>query len=358
MNRQISHLFVLVLVLFGAADVVYTSRWTVFEAKGLQDESANRRPLLEEQRIPRGYIYADDGTVLARDVREGHGRLLRYVRTYPQNGAVRARGRLLLHHARRRRARARGERQPRRQRHNEFTSLIDEITNTKKVGDDLRTTLDPAGAAHGDRRSGRARRQRRGDRAGHRAGARAGLSVPGYNPNNIPSHWQLNRDRAAAVRPRDAGPLPAGLDDEGASPRRRRSTAGATRPTRSCPASRRRSSVACRSATVHGGQRQLRTTHAHGGAGQVREHGVGRGRREARQRPHVQVHGPVRLQQEPADRAAPTGDQLPAASTASADCSARTTPSTSGAWRSARSGFRSRRSRWRWSPPRLPTAAS
>ncbi len=184
MNRQISHLFVLVLVLFGLL-VVYTSRWTVFEAKSLQHESANRRPLLEEQRIPRGYIYADDGTVLARDVREGHGSTLRYVRTYPQNG--------LFAHAVGYSYITRGDAGLEREendnlagRHNEFTSLIDEITNTKKVGDDLRTTLDPA-----------AQRTAIAGLAG-RAGSvvaiepdtgkvRALVSVPGYNPNNIPN---------------------------------------------------------------------------------------------------------------------------------------------------------------------------
>ena len=67
MNRQIAHLFALVLVLFGLL-VVFTSRWTIFEAKGLQHQTANRRPLLEEQRVPRGYIYADDGTILANFV--------------------------------------------------------------------------------------------------------------------------------------------------------------------------------------------------------------------------------------------------------------------------------------------------
>ena len=84
MNRQIAHLFGLVLVLFGLL-VVFTSRWTIFEAKSLQRQTANRRPLLEEQQVPRGYIYADDGTILARDVRQGKGSTLRYVRTYPQD---------------------------------------------------------------------------------------------------------------------------------------------------------------------------------------------------------------------------------------------------------------------------------
>jgi len=141
LNRQIAHLFGLVLVLFGLL-VVFTSRWTIFEAKGLQHQTANRRPLLEEQRVPRGYIYADDGTILARDVRKGRGSTLRYVRTYPQNG--------LFAHAVGYSFLTQGSAGLERQendalagRHNEFTSIVDELAGNKQEGDDLRTTLDP-----------------------------------------------------------------------------------------------------------------------------------------------------------------------------------------------------------------------
>jgi len=141
LNRQIAHLFALVLVLFGLL-VVFTSRWTIFEAKGLQHQTANRRPLLEEQRVPRGYIYADDGTILARDVRKGRGSTLRYVRTYPQNG--------LFAHAVGYSFLTQGSAGLERQendalagRHNEFTSIVDELAGNKQEGDDLRTTLDP-----------------------------------------------------------------------------------------------------------------------------------------------------------------------------------------------------------------------
>ena len=50
MNRQIGQLFGLTVVLF-ALLIVFTSRWTVFEAQSLEDNSASRRPLIEEQRI-------------------------------------------------------------------------------------------------------------------------------------------------------------------------------------------------------------------------------------------------------------------------------------------------------------------
>ena len=40
MNRQITQLFGVVLVLFTLL-VVFTSRWTVFEAKGLRNQTVN-----------------------------------------------------------------------------------------------------------------------------------------------------------------------------------------------------------------------------------------------------------------------------------------------------------------------------
>ena len=55
MNRQIVQLFGLSLALF-ATLVAFTSRWAVFEKEELESKSSNRRPLIEEQRIPRGVI--------------------------------------------------------------------------------------------------------------------------------------------------------------------------------------------------------------------------------------------------------------------------------------------------------------
>ena len=60
MNRQIIKLFVFIVVLFGVL-VGFTSYWSVFDAKALKEKETNRRPLLEQQQIPRGRILADDG---------------------------------------------------------------------------------------------------------------------------------------------------------------------------------------------------------------------------------------------------------------------------------------------------------
>jgi penicillin-binding protein A len=183
LNRQIAHLFGLVLVLF-ALLVVFTSRWTIFEAKSLQHQTANRRPLLEEQRIPRGYIYADDGTILARDVRLGRGSTLRYVRTYPTNDLfAHAVGYSFITNGSA--GLEREENDNLAGRHNEFTSIVDELTGKKQEGDDLHTTLDPA-----------AQRAALAGLAG-RAGSVVALdpttgkvrvlaNTPSYNPNDIP----------------------------------------------------------------------------------------------------------------------------------------------------------------------------
>ncbi len=80
MNRPIARLFILVLLMFGAL-VAYTSRWTVFDASALQNNKLNARTLLESESVPRGVIYADDGTtVLAVSRRTSSGN---YVRHYP-----------------------------------------------------------------------------------------------------------------------------------------------------------------------------------------------------------------------------------------------------------------------------------
>jgi len=82
-NRQIVKLFGFIVVLF-AILVGFTSYWSVFDAKALKEEEANKRPLLEQQQIRRGRILAADGTVLAKSVAKGKGDSLRFVRRYPE----------------------------------------------------------------------------------------------------------------------------------------------------------------------------------------------------------------------------------------------------------------------------------
>jgi peptidoglycan glycosyltransferase len=82
-NRQIVKLFAFIVVLFGVL-VGFTSYWSVFDAEALKEKNANKRPLLEQQQIPRGRILAADGTVIAKSVSKGKGDSKRYVRRYPE----------------------------------------------------------------------------------------------------------------------------------------------------------------------------------------------------------------------------------------------------------------------------------
>jgi peptidoglycan glycosyltransferase len=67
MNGAIVKLFGLVVLLF-ALLIAWTSRWTVFEATALDNNTLNKRTLVDDLRIRRGRILADDGTVLASSV--------------------------------------------------------------------------------------------------------------------------------------------------------------------------------------------------------------------------------------------------------------------------------------------------
>jgi penicillin-binding protein A len=78
-NGPIVKLFGLFVVLFFVL-VAFSSRWAVFGATRLRDNPHNSRVVLEEQRIKRGIIRADDGTALARN-RPLSGK--RYARRYP-----------------------------------------------------------------------------------------------------------------------------------------------------------------------------------------------------------------------------------------------------------------------------------
>ncbi|HEY7630202.1 MAG TPA: penicillin-binding protein 2 [Thermoleophilaceae bacterium] len=197
MNRQITQLFAVVLVLFTLL-IVFTSRWTVFEAKSLQNQTANRRPLLEQLQIPRGFILAADGTRLAVNKRTGHGPTLRYSRIYPTNDLFsHTVGYSFISHG------SAGLEKKYNDdlsgNANEFSSIIDELSGQKKEGNDLHTTLDPAAQ--------RLSLQLLAGRPGSvvaldpRSGAvRVMASVPDYNPNDIPTDFkQLNTDKAAPL---------------------------------------------------------------------------------------------------------------------------------------------------------------
>jgi penicillin-binding protein A len=82
MNGAIAKLFVVVVVLF-ALLIGFTSRWTVFEASSLTTNPLNRRTLVDDLRIKRGRILADDSSILAKSVPAPAGT---WTRRYPTGG--------------------------------------------------------------------------------------------------------------------------------------------------------------------------------------------------------------------------------------------------------------------------------
>jgi penicillin-binding protein A len=195
-NAPISRLFVVVVLLF-ALLVVFTSRWAVFDADALRANTKNARDLLEDQRIHRGLIRADDGTVLARSVKRSDDT---FVRTYPLPK--------LFPHAvgydfidRGRAGLERNYDDDLAARKNELGGLIDRLGGSQREGDDLLTSLDPAAQ--------RVAEQQLGNRKGAvvaldpRTGAiKVMASVPGYDPNEIKrlsGFKSLNRDPDAPL---------------------------------------------------------------------------------------------------------------------------------------------------------------
>ena len=180
MNAPITRLFVVIVALF-AVLVLFTSNWTVWGAKDLQDNPKNRRALLEEQRVHRGLIRAGDGTVLARSIKRSDGT---YTRRYPQHGlfahavgySYTSLGRSGLEKSRN--AELSGDK-------GELGSIIDQISGRQREGDDVLTTLDPAAQ--------RVALQQLNGRKGAvvaldpRTGAiKVMASVPGYDPGTVP----------------------------------------------------------------------------------------------------------------------------------------------------------------------------
>jgi peptidoglycan glycosyltransferase len=163
--------------------VAFTSRWSVFEAASLRANTLNKRGTLEQERIARGPIVADDGTVLARSVREAEGT---YTRTYPtgeefaqaigysytdpgQTGLERFRNAPLSGTA-----------------GSELRGILNQLQGTRPKGDEVQTTLDPAAQ--------RVALAALGEHSGAvvaldpRTGAvKVMASTPGYDPNALRS---------------------------------------------------------------------------------------------------------------------------------------------------------------------------
>jgi peptidoglycan glycosyltransferase len=199
LNRQIVKLFGLILVLY-ALLFGFTSYWSVFDSSSLKANVANRRPLLEEQKIHRGDILAADGSVIARSNAVGKGNNKVYVRHYPQGSlfgnpigySFVDRGRVGFELS-----------------HNdelvgnktEFLSILDQLQGHSQVGDKVQSSLDPT-----------AQRAAVDGLAGRRGAVvamvpstgevKAMVSIPEYDPNlvqNSKAFQRLNTQESAPL---------------------------------------------------------------------------------------------------------------------------------------------------------------
>ena len=207
MNTPIVRLYALILLLF-AALVGFTSYWSVFDSTTLKDETANRRPLIEEQTVQRGTIKTADGVTVAESSPEGGGNPPIYVRHYPQGsqygnpvgysfvqvgqvGIESSENAVLT-----------GER-------NEFTSILDQLRGVPQEGDNITLTIDSRLqqvatdalqqeiASNGIQGAGGA-----AVALDPSTGAvKAMASVPGYDPNTVKNadvFKQLNKESSGA----------------------------------------------------------------------------------------------------------------------------------------------------------------
>ena len=143
MNVAIHRVFIAVIVLF-ALLFAFTARWTVFQAADLRNNTLNKLPLLREQQVPRGPIFADRASpVLARSVRRGRGDNRYYERRYPT-------GRLFAHpigYASVQYSRSGLERFYDDQlagRKEEVRTVLDQLLSRQPEGETLVTELNPA----------------------------------------------------------------------------------------------------------------------------------------------------------------------------------------------------------------------
>ena len=198
MNRQIAWLFAVVVLLF-AVLAIFTSRWSVLQADSLKNEALNRRPLLEQQQVPRGLILARDGTKLATNRSIGTRQTKRYYRVYPTGGLFGASvgysyvssGDSGLEKSYNDELSGTNDKQ--------LSSFVEQLAGGPKQGDDLRTNLEPA-----------VQREALAGLAG-RAGAVVAVepstgrilamaNVPGFDPNTVPQQLkQLNQGQGGSL---------------------------------------------------------------------------------------------------------------------------------------------------------------
>ena len=274
MNAPIIRLYGLIVLLFGVL-VFATSWWSVFTAKGLRDNAANRRPLLAEERIKRGTIRSADGKVLARSVKIDKER---YARRYPTRDLfAHAIGYSFTSIGRSGLEQFRND--PLTGRRTELIGAIDSLLNKRNVGDSIRTTLN----AKAQQAAIDALKGRKGAVVALEPSTGAVLAMvsqPSYNPNGLDQGDKFKelvdrRRQLAARQPRDAGGLSARLDDEGGD-RHGRARHGRVHPGLARQRQERQEDLGRAAEQLR--RRGLRRHRPHLRADELGQHGVGRGR--------------------------------------------------------------------------------
>jgi len=199
MSTPIMRLFATIVVLFVVL-VAWTSRWSVFDARALNDNQLNARPLIAQLHVKRGAIEAADGTVLARSV---HGPRGTYRRTYPTGalfghpvGYANVALQQLSGIERFRNGELSG------QSTSEIASLADQLQGKRRQGDTVVTTLDASAQRIAEQQLASV-----GGGAVVALDPRTGAvkvmaSTPGYDPNALgdPGRYKaLNSDPTAPL---------------------------------------------------------------------------------------------------------------------------------------------------------------
>ncbi|MFZ0088502.1 MAG: penicillin-binding transpeptidase domain-containing protein [Solirubrobacteraceae bacterium] len=139
MNSQIVKLFGLFVVLF-ALLVIWTTRWTVIDASALNGNPLNSRTLIAQLKIKRGRILSGDNSVLASSVPRSGGT---WGRTYPEGSLFAQTVGYFTGEAGNQAGLEQSRAQYLRGIQTGVSSIFGPLSTTRRVGDDLYTTLDP-----------------------------------------------------------------------------------------------------------------------------------------------------------------------------------------------------------------------
>jgi len=205
-NVPITRLYAFILLLF-AVLIYFTSKSTVFDQEELEDRPENRRPLIQEQQIPRGSIQTSDGVLIAESKPQGGGPRPVYIRDYPaEDPTVFGNptgysyvdvGRTGIELA---------ENDPLSGEQNEFASIVDQLRNQPQEGADITLTID----AQAQRVAVQALQSAVGPGVGGSVVAldpdtgavKVMASVPGFDPNVVDdagTFSDLSTDKAAPL---------------------------------------------------------------------------------------------------------------------------------------------------------------